>query len=155
FISIKVKGGLNARMTQDAFHGLRILLCPVHQPVGQAVTEVVETPAMPVRDHNPSLLSRRAQMVGAKYRCADRHSATLLYRRKHEILGLSVWRLLAVLASQARAPDGCRFLVRRAAIPQSVEVFEPASQTPRNVGERIQTTSESRKVHQCRGYDKA
>jgi len=56
---------------------------------------------------------------------------------------------------QARASDGCRFLDRRAAIPQSVEAFELAPQTPRNVGERIQTTSESRRVHQYRGYDKA
>src|SRR5215470_18000503 len=57
--------------------------------------------------------------------------------------------------SQARASDGCRFLDRRAAIPQSVGAFEPTPQTPRNVGERIQTTSESRRVHQYRGYDKA
>src|SRR5215467_7958826 len=57
--------------------------------------------------------------------------------------------------SQARAPDGCRFPDRHTAIPPSFLTFEPVLQTLRNVGGRIQTTSESRKVHQYRGYDKA
>src|SRR5215472_98289 len=61
----------------------------------------------------------------------------------------------AIASFQARAPDGCRFPDRRTAIPLSFEAFEPALQTPRNVRERIQTTSESRRVHQYRGYDKA
>ena len=37
-------------------------------------------------------------MVAAKYRCADRYPADLLYRRKHEIRGLGVWRLLVPFA---------------------------------------------------------
>src|SRR5215831_15640263 len=62
----------------------------------------------------------------------------------------------SVIASfQARAPDGCRFPDRRSAIPLSFEAFEPALQTPRNIQERIQTTSESRRVRQYHGYDKA
>src|SRR5215467_13489273 len=59
------------------------------------------------------------------------------------------------LAFRLRAPDGCRFPDRRTAIPLSFEAFEPALQTPRNVRERIQTTSESRRVRQYHGYDKA
>src|SRR5215472_10574228 len=57
--------------------------------------------------------------------------------------------------SQARAPDGCRFRGQRTAIPPSFEAFEPILQTPQNVRERIQTTSESRRVRQCHDYDKA
>ena len=55
-IRVKVKRGLNPSVTQNALHGLRILLRLVHQPVRQAVPQVVETPAMPVRDY---LFARR------------------------------------------------------------------------------------------------
>jgi len=60
-----------------------------------------------------------------------------------------------LLNFQARASDGYRFPDRRAAIPLFFEAFEPDPQRLRNVEERIQTTSESRRVHRYRGYDKA
>ncbi|HEX4921537.1 MAG TPA: hypothetical protein VFV92_12455, partial [Candidatus Bathyarchaeia archaeon] len=40
-VRLKVEGRLNPRMTQDALHGLRILLRLVHQPIREAVSEVV------------------------------------------------------------------------------------------------------------------
>src|SRR5215472_16495083 len=64
---------------------------------------------------------------------------------------LAAWSLAFRLAHQ----DGCRFPDRRTPIPLSFEAFEPVLQTPRNVRERIQTTSESRRVRQYHGYDKA
>src|SRR5215468_3628763 len=54
-----------------------------------------------------------------------------------------------------RASDGCRFLDQRTAIPPSFGAFEPILQTPRNIQERIQTMSESRRVRQCHDHDKA
>src|SRR5215471_17729262 len=54
-----------------------------------------------------------------------------------------------------RASNGYRFRDQQTAIPQSSEGFEPILQTPPNVREHIQTTSESRRVRQYRDCDKA
>src|SRR5215469_12126572 len=54
-----------------------------------------------------------------------------------------------------RASNGYRFRDQQTAILRSFEAFELILRTPPNVRERIQTTSGNRKVHQCRGYDKA
>src|SRR5215470_8450361 len=55
----------------------------------------------------------------------------------------------------SRASDGCRFLDQRTAIPPSFGAFESILQTPRNIQERIQTMSESRRVRQYHDHDKA
>src|SRR6516162_3765932 len=68
---------------------------------------------------------------------------------------LPVSRHYSWCSRTARASDGYRFLDRRAAIPLFFEAFEPDPRRLRNVEERIQTTSESRRVHRYRGYDKA
>src|SRR5215469_6466768 len=54
-----------------------------------------------------------------------------------------------------REPDGCQFRDQHTAIPPFSEASEPILQRPRNVEERIQTTSENRRVHQYHGCDKA
>ena len=41
FVRVQIERGLNTRMTQDALHRLRVLLCLIHQPVRQAVSKVV------------------------------------------------------------------------------------------------------------------
>jgi hypothetical protein len=56
---------------------VRVLFRLVHQPIRKAVTEVVQTPAMPVWDGYACCFCRRAQMVGAKYRRADRTDPSL------------------------------------------------------------------------------
>jgi len=58
FVSVKVKGGLNPRVTQDSLYGLRVFLRLVDQPIRQAVPKVVQTPAMSVWDHDTGLLRR-------------------------------------------------------------------------------------------------
>ena len=46
FVRVEVERGLNPRMTQDALHRLRVLFCRVHKPIQEAVSKVMETPAM-------------------------------------------------------------------------------------------------------------
>src|SRR5260221_103450 len=54
-----------------------------------------------------------------------------------------------------RASSGCRLRDRHTAILLSFEACEPILQTLRNVGDRIQTMSENRRVRQYHGYGKA
>src|SRR5215469_2468950 len=54
-----------------------------------------------------------------------------------------------------RASNGYPFRDQQTAILRSFEAFELILRTPPNVRERIQTTSESQRVRQYRGYDKA
>ena len=52
-------------------------------------------------------------------------------------------------------PGGCQFRDQHSAILPFSEASEPVLQMPRNVEERIQTMSESRRVRQYRDYDRA
>jgi hypothetical protein len=38
FVGVEVERGLDARMTQDALHGLRVFLCLVHKPIRVGIT---------------------------------------------------------------------------------------------------------------------
>src|SRR5580658_7910965 len=48
----------------------------------------MQAPPMPIRDGNARRFRRGAQVVGAKYRRTNRHSAASIHRRKHEVRGV-------------------------------------------------------------------
>src|SRR5208282_4160058 len=79
---VQIEGGLHLRVPEHGLHGLRIDMGYVHQPIAEAVTQVVQPEAVSIRDVSTDPDCSRTQIVPDEHRDTNRNGTIHLHRRK-------------------------------------------------------------------------
>ena len=102
FLRVEIQRCLNPRVTQERLDGLGLDLRLVHEPVAQAVTQVVKTEPLARLDRYAGPDGSRAQMIGDKTDGREGNTAVRLGRREDEIPVFGVGRPRASRAGAGR-----------------------------------------------------